>query len=148
MSSEHDGDALLSSKAKAFLLLRGALTKKATAPVLLRLEGLTTITDYFLIVSGNSPKQVKAIADAVDEIADLHKIKRLSAEGVALGNWGLLDYGDVVVHVFRPTVREFYDLEGLWAEAPREWFPEDIRREIEASAESGDEEEDEWQDLA
>ena len=85
--------SLMSSRDKALLLLRVALSKKAVEPVLVRLIGLTSITDYFLLVSGNSAKQVQAIAEAVLEDAKKHKIDRLSAEGVSQGNWALLDYG-------------------------------------------------------
>ena len=131
--------SLMSSKDKAFFLLRVALSKKAMEPVLVRLIGLTSITDYFLLVSGNSAKQVQAIAEAVLEDAKKHKIDRLSAEGVHQGNWALLDYGDVIVHIFRKPIREFYDLEGLWAEAPREQFPDDIQKEIDLAAEAEDE---------
>ncbi len=142
MSESDKVSSLMSSKDKALLLLRVALSKKAVEPVLVRLIGLTSITDYFLLVSGNSAKHVQAIAEAVLEDAKKHKIDRLSAEGVHQGNWALLDYGDVIVHVFRKPIREFYDLEGLWAEAPRERFPDDIQKDIDLAAE-GEEEMDE-----
>lgn len=132
----------ITSKDKAEVFLRAALSKKAVNPVLIRLAKLTTLTDYFLIISAGSAKQVKAIAEAIVQDADHHGIPRLSMEGVQQGNWALLDYGDVIVHVFQKAVREFYDLEGLWAEAPREEFPEDVQKEIEAAAETP--EEDEW----
>ena len=135
--------SLMSSKDKALFLLRVALSKKAMEPVLVRLIGLTSITDYFLLVSANSAKHAQAIAESVLEDAKRHKIDRLSAEGVQQGNWALLDYGDVIVHVFRKPIREFYDLEGLWAEAPRESFPDDIQKEIALAAEAEEEEMDE-----
>jgi ribosome-associated protein len=132
----------IASKDKAEVFLRAALSKKAVNPVLIRLAKLTTLTDYFLIVSAGSGKQVKAIAEAIVQDADQRGIPRLSTEGVQQGNWALLDYGDVIVHVFQKAVREFYDLEGLWAEAPREEFPKDVKREIEAAVETPDE--DDW----
>ncbi len=132
----------MDSKEKAEIFLRAALSKKAVNPVLIRLAKLTTLTDYFLIISAGSGKQVKAVAEAIIQDAEERGIPRLSTEGIQQGNWALLDYGDVIVHVFRKAVREFYDLEGLWAEAPRESFPEDIRKEIEAATETL--EEDEW----
>ena len=135
MSNSDKTSPLMSSKEKAFLLLRAVLSKKAMEPVLVRLIGLTSITDYFLLVSGTSAKQVQAIAEGVLEDAKRNKIDRLSAEGVGQGNWALLDYGDVIVHIFRKPIREFYDLEGLWAEAPRESFPADIQQEIDLAAE-------------
>ena len=143
MIDSKSAELSLPSKEKAEILLRAALEKKASQPILIRLEGLTSLTDYFLIVSARSAKQVTAIAEGVVQEAKKRKIKRLSTEGVHQGNWALLDFGDVIVHVFAKGTREFYDLEGLWAEAPREAFPEDIRLEIEATAAQADEEEDE-----
>jgi len=128
-----------SSRDKAEILLRAALSKKALDPVLIRLEGLTSLADYFLIVSARSGRQVKAVAEAILTEARQHRLERFSAEGVQEGNWALLDYGDVVVHVFQTPVREFYDLEGLWAEAPREPFSGDLLREIHAGAEPTEE---------
>ena len=127
-------------KEKAEILLRAALSKKALNPILIRLTGLTTVADYFLIVSATSGRHVKAVADAVLMDARKHRMARYSAEGIQEGNWALLDYGDVVVHIFRKPVREFYDLEGLWIEAPREIFSDDLLKEIEAAAEGAEEE--------
>ncbi len=138
MADNDKDSSLISSKDKAFFLLRAALTKKAMEPVLVRLIGLTSITDYFLVLSANSAKHAQAIAEAVMEDAKKNNIDRMSAEGVTQGNWALLDYGDVIVHVFRKPIREFYDLEGLWAEAPRESLPADIQKEIELGAETED----------
>ncbi len=137
-------DLTKSSRNRAEILLRAALSKKALDPVLIRLQGLTSVADYFLIVSARSGKQVKAVAEAVLSDARKHKIQRYSPEGVQKGNWALLDYGDVVVHIFQKPTREFYDLEGLWAEAPREVFPPDVLKEIQAAAQEPDELEDEW----
>ncbi len=134
----------MSSKEKAEVFLRAALSKKAVNPMLIRLARLTSLTDYFLIVSAGSAKQVKAIAEAIMEDANHRGISRLSAEGVQHGTWGLLDYGDVIVHIFQKAVREFYDLEGLWAEAPREKFPDELKKEIEAAANPTEEDDDEW----
>ena len=133
----------LDSKQKAEILLRAALEKKALKPILLKLIGLVSFTDYFLVMSARSGRQVKAIAEAVMEQGKKLKLDRISAEGVSQGAWALLDYGDVVVHVFHTPVREFYDLEGLWGEAPREKFPQDILSEIEAAAQFEEEYEDE-----
>ncbi len=141
----HDDSTVLTPKAKAEILLRAALSKKAINPVLIRLQELTTLADYFLIVTGRSSKQVKAVAEAVRTEAKKHNIERFSVEGVAQGLWALLDYGDVIVHIFHTPVREFYDLEGLWAEAPREEFTGDLAREIRAAEESL--QEDDLEDL-
>lgn len=131
------------SKAKSETLLRAALSKKALNPVLIRLEGLTTLADYFLIVSARSARQVSAVAEEVMIKGREHRFERLSTEGVKEGNWALLDYGDVVVHIFQRPVREFYDLEGLWKEAPREALPPDLAQDA-APDEEDDEDEEEW----
>ena len=143
MSDSPAEHASTTSKEKAEILLRAALSKKAFDPVLLRLDGLTSLTDYFLIVSAKSDRQASAIADAVLDEARKHKIRKSSVEGVREGRWVLLDYGDLVVHIFQKQVREFYDLEGLWMEAPRETFAEDIQRDIE-SASQEPEDDSEW----
>lgn len=140
MKHPFDPVAVEAAKLKSLQLLRAALTKKAFNPVLIRLVGLTSIADFFLILSGGSGKQVKAIAEAILEVGRKSRLERFSAEGVHQGNWALLDYGDVIVHIFQPSVRDFYDLEGLWAEAPREVFPADVLQEIEMAKP----EEDEW----
>jgi ribosome-associated protein len=131
----------LSSKEKAEILLRAALSKKASDPLLIRLAELTPLADYFLIVSGRSARQVQAIAEAIQTEARTRKFPKYSAEGITQGNWALLDYGDVIVHIFQPVVREFYDLEGLWSEAPRENLSPALMAEIEAATETADEEE-------
>jgi ribosome-associated protein len=140
-------DDNIEAREKAEVFLRAALSKKAFKPALIKLTGLTTLTDYFLIVSARSAKQVTAVAEAVLSEARTRKISRLSAEGVQDGRWALLDYGDVVVHVFQPSIREFYDLEGLWREAPSEAFSPDILADIEKASIVDDEDEDDWPDL-
>jgi len=145
MKPSVDKSTVIPAKEKAEILLRAALSKKALDPILMRLDRLTSLTDYFLIVSGRSRKQVKAIAETMMEDGRKRRFERFSAEGISLGNWALLDYGDVIVHIFHTPVREFYDLEGLWDEAPREVFSEDLSREIQAAAQpEEDEEEDEF----
>ncbi|MCK4503185.1 MAG: ribosome silencing factor, partial [Desulfuromonadales bacterium] len=71
------------------------------------------------LVSGRSDRQVQAIAENIKtEFKSQHTIMPLAIEGMDKGRWVLIDYGEIMVHVFQPTVREFYDLEGLWSEAP------------------------------
>lgn len=130
----------LESLDKAEIILKAALSKKAANPILIRLAELTTLADYFLIVSAGSAKQVQAVAEAVMTEARAHKFARYSAEGITQGNWALLDYGDVIVHIFQPAVREFYDLEGLWSEAPREQLSPELIAEIQAASEEEDDE--------
>jgi len=108
-----------SSKEKAFLCARALLDRKAIDLVILEVTNLSSFTDYFLICSGNSDRQVQAIASHIEEKMAKQGIHTLGVEGKREGRWILLDYGDVIVHVFYQPVREFYDLERLWSEAPR-----------------------------
>ena len=107
------------SKGKSLFCAQAALTKKALNLVILETKALTSFTDYFIICSGKSDRQVQGIAYAVEERMKKEGIRPLSIEGVSEARWILLDYSDVVVHVFYEPVREFYDLEGLWFDAPR-----------------------------
>jgi ribosome-associated protein len=132
----------LTSKEKTEMLLRAAISKKAYDPAIIRLDEVTPLTDYFLIVSARSTRHATAVAEEIQAVAKENKIERLSMEGVQEGNWALLDFGDVVAHVFKQATREFYDLESLWADAPRETVPEDLAKEMEAHA--TEEEDDEW----
>jgi len=93
--------------------------KKALNLIVLDVRDLTSIADAFIICSGRSNRQVNAIADSIVARLKKHKIKPLSVEGTGEGHWVLLDYGHVVIHVFYEPVREFFDLEGLWADAKR-----------------------------
>jgi ribosome-associated protein len=96
-----------------------ALDKKALDPVLLDVRELCSFCNYQLIVSGRSDRQVDAISDGISGGLKLDGMRPLGAEGARTGQWALLDYGDVVVHVFVSSAREHYDLEGLWNDAPR-----------------------------
>jgi len=104
---------------KALLSVNIILERKATDPVLFEVGRLTTITDYFLIASGKSSRQVQAIAQHLERRMKEEGFIPFGIEGERDGHWILLDYGDVVVHIFYQPIREFYDLEGLWVEAPR-----------------------------
>lgn len=99
------------------------LGKKAVNVAVLDLRGLTSIADAFIICSGRSNRQVAAIAEHVERELRKQKIKPLSVEGAKEGQWALLDYGSVIIHVFFESAREFYDLEGLWADARRLKLP-------------------------
>lgn len=94
-----------------------SLEKKAESVKILELKKLTTITDYFVICSGQSDVQVKAIVDHIEDSLRFEKIKIWHREGTENFHWVLLDYVDVVVHIFLPEVREFYALEKLWGDA-------------------------------
>lgn len=109
---------------KALLLSQFALERKAYDLILLEVRDVTSIADYFIICSGRSDRQVQSIARGLDENLGNMGISPLSIEGLTRGQWVLMDFSDVIVHVFYQLVREFYDLEGLWAHAPRVELPE------------------------
>ncbi len=111
---------------KAFLCVDIIRERKATDLILFEVGPLTSITDYFLIASGKSSRQVQAIAQHLQRRMKEEGFTRLGVEGEREGHWVLIDYGDVVVHLFYQPVREFYDLEGLWIDAPRVNLNEDM----------------------
>ncbi len=104
----------------ALIAAEAAAEKKAEDILAIDVAGLLVVTDYFVICTGRSDRQVRTIADEVEEVlrerADLKPIGR---EGHEEGRWVLLDFADVVVHVFQPAERDFYRLEKLWGDAPR-----------------------------
>lgn len=104
--------------------VRAALDKKAYDLVVLETGRLSSIADYFVICSGRSDTQVQAIVEGIEQALKAEGTRPLSVEGVERGQWALMDYGDVVVHVFQVPVRGFYDLERLWVRAPRVELPE------------------------
>ena len=99
--------------------IKAILNMKALDVVVLDLQGLTSFADTFIICSGRSHRQVSAIAEFVEENLKAQGIKPLGVEGLREGHWVLMDYGDVVIHVFYEPIRTFYDLEGLWSDAKR-----------------------------
>ena len=107
------------SKIKSLLSAGAAVEKKANNLVLLEMKGIASFTDYFLICSGQSDRQVQAIAQRITEALEEKGLTPLGLEGVREGKWILMDYGDLVIHIFLDPVRRFYDLEGLWIDAPR-----------------------------
>ena len=109
---------------KALLRSRGSLDKKAYDLGLLEVSEVTSIADYFIICSGRSDRQVQGIAQGIEQDLGKEGIKPLSVEGQSRGHWVLMDFTDVIVHVFFQPMREFYDLEGLWSHAPRVDLPE------------------------
>jgi ribosome-associated protein len=96
-----------------------AIDRKAIDVIQLDLRGIISYTDYFVIASGRSDRQTKAIHDAIHMgMKSEHGLLPRTVEGVGQGSWILMDYLDVVVHVFTPETREYYRLEQLWGEAP------------------------------
>jgi len=106
-------------RALAIAAIDAALDKKALAPVLIDVSAMASYTDFIGIVSGRSDRQVDAIAENVRQAMKARGRLALGQEGTGSGRWTLLDFGSVVIHVFYHPVREFYDLESLWIEAPR-----------------------------
>ena len=104
---------------KSKLCLKIIMERKAIDPVMFKVAELTSISDYFLIASGSSSRQVQAIAGHLRRRMREQGFRAYGIEGEKEGHWVLMDYGDVVVHLFYQPHREFYDLEGLWIEAPR-----------------------------
>jgi ribosome-associated protein len=105
----------------ALAAVTAALDKKGLAPTLLDLRREAAYTDYILVVSARTERQVQSVADGIERALREQTGRRpLGVEGQRDGQWALLDFGELVVHVFHHPVREFYDLEGLWSTAPRE----------------------------
>ena len=99
-------------------VVAAAEERKAYDLKVLQLGEVTAFTDYFLICSGTSERQVKAIADSVQQTMKDERVRPLQVEGYKNGRWVLMDYGDFVVHIFDQETRSFYGLERLWADAP------------------------------
>ncbi len=106
----------LSARDKVREGLSAALDKKAAAVLVFNLTELTTMADYFVLSTAGSDRQARAISDAIIEAVG----SPLSIEGLAPAKWILMDYGDVVFHVFQEEARKFYALERLWGDAPNE----------------------------
>lgn len=108
----------MQSKDRALLCASYALEKKVVDLRILEVKGLSTLTDYLVIGTGRSDRQVQSVADAVHlGLKKEHHTLPLGVEGMKEGRWVLIDYGDVMVHIFQESVRHFYDLDGLWTEA-------------------------------
>lgn len=97
--------------------VKAAMARKATDLVILDVRKLTSFADVFIICSGMSNRQVSAIAENIKDDLRKNGIKPLGLEGLADGQWVLMDYGHILIHVFLKPVREFYDLEGFWSGA-------------------------------
>jgi ribosome-associated protein len=107
------------ARPRALEIAQAGLDKKAEDVLVLDVRGLTSYADYFVLMTADSDRQAGAIADAVDEKLKAKGATKVGVEGYESGRWILVDYGDVVAHVFSREARGFYDLEGLWADAPR-----------------------------
>ena len=112
------------SKQTALSAAQAALEKKASDVVILEVAGLTSVADYFMVASGESERQVKAIAQNIEKSIDSQYHRSPQIEGAGQSTWILLDYGDLIVHVFKTDIREYYGLEKMWSDAPKIPIPE------------------------
>ena len=123
-------------KERALLCAGYALDKKAFNVKLLEVRGLSSLTDYLVLASGRSDRQVQAVAESIRlGLKKDHDTPPTAVEGMREGRWVLLDYGDVMVHVFQQPIREFYDLDGLWHEAQEIPIPEVTSLNVRAEGE-------------
>ncbi len=109
----------ISVNSKIKLIRDAALAKKARDVALLDLRKFATISDYFILASGESTTQIETIADNIEKELSLKDCKVWHREGNGEARWILLDYGDIVIHVFHKEARDFYDLDKLWHDSPR-----------------------------
>lgn len=103
----------------ARLAVGAGMDRKALDPVVLDLRGLSSVAEYFVILTGTSDRHVQAVAENIMDAFKAVGNRLLGEEGLRHGKWVLLDYGEVVIHVFLEAVREYYDIEKLWVDAPR-----------------------------
>ena len=108
----------INGKERVLLCVNASIKKKAKNLTILNVKEFSSFADYFIICSGTSDRQVQAIAASIQEILKDYGILPLGVEGERLGKWILIDYEDVIIHVFYEPIREFYDIERLWSDAP------------------------------
>ncbi|MEE8137233.1 MAG: ribosome silencing factor [Thermodesulfobacteriota bacterium] len=113
----------MDSKEKAISIAHAAWEKQAINPILLEVKSSSDVTDYFLICSANSNRGVKTIVENIEKKVKEIGQKVIGIEGYEVGQWVLVDSADVVVHIFYEPLREFYNLESLWIDAPRLKLP-------------------------
>jgi len=123
--------ASVDSRDKALAAAEAALERKAYDLVVLESEHLATIADYFLIATGRSDVQVQAIARGIEERMAKDGVRPLAIEGFQHAHWIVLDYDDVVVHIFYEPARDFYRLERTWSDAREVDLPAPIRTQVE-----------------
>jgi ribosome-associated protein len=106
------------ARERAFLCARVAADNKARDVLVLDMRGVTQLYDFFVLATGSSRRQIHSIAEEIDAALHAEGESRLGIEGYDSSKWVVQDYGDVVVHVFDPEARAYYELEELWADAP------------------------------
>lgn len=116
----------IDGKERLLLCINASLKRKAKNLTILNLKELSSFADYFIICSGTSDRQVQSIAASIHENLKECGIVPLGIEGEGLGKWVLMDYEDVIIHVFYEPIREFYDIERLWPDAPRMDVGDDV----------------------
>jgi ribosome-associated protein len=109
----------IDGKERLLLCINASLKRKAKNLTILNVKEVSSFADYFIICSGTSDRQVQSIAASIRENLKEYGIIPLGIEGESLGKWVLMDYEDVIIHVFYKPIREFYDIERLWPDAPR-----------------------------
>ncbi|MGH0036165.1 MAG: ribosome silencing factor [Myxococcota bacterium] len=114
----HPGDAPSQRLERVQRIVDAALERKAERPVALDVREVSSFADTFVILTGRSDRQVRAIAEHIVEVVKAAGERPLGVEGREEGHWVLMDLGDVIVHVFDPETRDHYDLERLWSDAP------------------------------
>lgn len=112
--------------------VKAALKKKAFDLIVLDIKEISSFANYFIVCSGNSNRQVQAIASSIEYDLKRQGIYPIGIEGFNEGKWILLDYDDVIIHVFYQPIREFYELERLWADAPRIELKDEHREKTES----------------
>jgi ribosome-associated protein len=109
----------IDGKERLLLCINASLKRKAKNLTILNVKEVSSFADYFIICSGTSDRQVQSIAASIRENLKEYGITPLGIEGESLGKWVLMDYEDVIIHVFYEPIREFYDIERLWPDAAR-----------------------------
>jgi ribosome-associated protein len=121
----------------AIEMARIAADDKCNDVVVLDLQGLSTVTDYFVIATGTSDRQLRSVIDHVREWAKEKKIRPVGLDGYDSSHWILVDFGGVVVHLFSPSFRELYDLELLWGDGPKvRWQRRVVKKKTAAEKEN------------
>lgn len=109
----------IDGKERLLLCINASLKRKAKNLTILNVKEVSSFADYFIVCSGTSDRQVQSIAASIRENLKEYGVIPLGIEGERLGKWVLMDYEDVIIHVFYEPIREFYDIERLWPDAPR-----------------------------
>ncbi|MFA5182447.1 MAG: ribosome silencing factor [Syntrophales bacterium] len=115
----------MDARERVLCCINAALARKAHNLVVMNVSEISSFADYFLICSGASDRQVKALCSSIEESLKKAGMAPLGIEGEKHGRWALMDYDDVVIHVFLEPLREFYDIERLWADAPKMFISDD-----------------------